>query len=545
MNMIDRNFYQWYSVVQFIILLYGSYIELQINLTCIAAILSGRMVYARNGGYRAKKRSRSTFFDFSKIHLETKIMTSKNMSRRKFLLAAATTGIGLAAAASSIESVLAADATPTPAPSPTPLPLPKGQAGQLTVIHKTEYFAEVQNLFREVVTKYAAGKNIKLDISTANPELFGDFTAKMLAAVQAGNPPDLGYHVLSIPQMHALDIVEDVTDVVEKAKSLYGSVVPVTAENNGKLDGKWWAVPFMSVSPCWFARKDVFEAAKIDVKTIDTWDKRREAALAVSNPDKKMWGWGLTVNRSGDGHGFILNVIQSFGGSFTDKSGLKVIFNSPETIAAVEWLKDTYTNPKYAPMLPPGVASWTDSSNNEAYLAGTIALTLNQPSIYAKAKADKNPVFEKTALLHSPKALDGRLLEAGTSGWLTIFKGAKNIDAAKDLILTLLDPANFVPMAQLGGGLFLPAYKSLWNDKLLAADPNFAVLQEIMFNPEPYLGRSHPAQPSALIDAVDGAGVTSQMMANIIANGMNVKDAVADAHKKIVQIFEEGGVKQN
>ena len=53
-----------------------------------------------------------------------------------------------------------------------------------------------------------------------------------------------------------------------------------------------------------------FEAAGIDVNSLDTWDKRRDAALKVSNPDKKMWGWGLTVNKSGDAHGFILAVIQ-------------------------------------------------------------------------------------------------------------------------------------------------------------------------------------------------------------------------------------------
>ena len=40
--------------------------------------------------------------------------------------------------------------------------------------------------------------------------------AKMQAAVQAGVPPDLSYHALSIPQMQSLDIVEDVTDVVDE-----------------------------------------------------------------------------------------------------------------------------------------------------------------------------------------------------------------------------------------------------------------------------------------------------------------------------------------
>ena len=47
-----------------------------------------------------------------------------------------------------------------------------------------------------------------------------------------------------------------------------------------------------------------------------------------------MWGWGLTTNQSGDGYGFIINLVQAFGGHYTDPSGMKVVFNSPETVAA-------------------------------------------------------------------------------------------------------------------------------------------------------------------------------------------------------------------
>jgi multiple sugar transport system substrate-binding protein len=471
-------------------------------------------------------------------------MSRKKLSRRDFLAISAAASAGLIATVNGI-GLGQATPTATPAPTNTPAPLPIGQEGTLTVIHKTEYFEEVQTIFRDFVVNWAEERGIGLDISTANPEIFGDFTARMLAAVQAGNPPDLGYHVLSIPQMYSLDIVEDVTDVVEQAISLYGNVVPVIARNNAFFDDKWWAVPFMCVSGVWFARKDIFEAAGIDLATLNTWDARREAALAVSDPDNNMWGWGVTVNRSGDAHGFILSVIHAHGGAFTDETGLVVNFNTPETISAVDWLAETYMSERFRPMLPPGIESWTDTSNNEAYLAGTVAITLNQPSVYAKAKLDGNPVYENTALLHGPETLDGRLLEAGSSGWLTIFKGAPNKDIAKELIIDLLAPENVVPMAMLSAGLFNPAYENLWTPELLASDPNFEVIREILFNPDLYYGRSHPAQPNALIDAIDGQGITSQMMANITTGAMTVEEAVQDAHNRMVQIFEEGGVPQS
>lgn len=464
-------------------------------------------------------------------------MSLKKLSRRDFLRAAGT-GIVSASALGALPRVFAQD------PTATPLPLPVGEAGKLTVIHRTEYFATVQEMFREAVVNFAADKGVELDISTANPEIFGDFTAKMLAAVQAGNPPDLGYHQLSIQQMWSLDIVEDVTDVVETLISQYGIVVPRIAEFNAKIDGRWYAVPFMSYTGAWFARRDLLEAAGIDPATLNTWDARREAALAISDPDNNVWGWGITVNRSGDAHGFILNVIQSWGGSFTDETGLVVTFNSPETLAAVEWLAETYTSERFRPMLPPGIESWTDTSNNEAYLAGTIGFTLNQPSVYGKAKADGNPVFENTLVMHAPEALDGTIMEAGGSGWLTIFKGAPNIDLAKELIVNLLDPATYTPMVQQGGGLFLPAYENLWTEDALGTDPNFEVFRDIILNPNIFYGRSHPATPNALIDAIDGAAITSQMMANITTGAMTPAEAVADAHEKIVQIFEESGVTQ-
>ncbi|MCW5853641.1 MAG: hypothetical protein KIT87_26480 [Anaerolineae bacterium] len=494
--------------------------------------------------------------------------SKRKLSRREFLIAsAATTGAAILAACGGTASAPTvapttapqapaapaattapqATAAPTQAPAaakPTEAALPKGAAGKLTVIHRTEYFASVQERFKKTVEDFAKANNTQLDLSTANPEVFGDFMAKMQAAVQAGVPPDMSYHTLSIPQMRFLDIVEDVTDVVEEAIKLYGDVVPIGSVQSGKLEGKWWGVPFISNSGSWFLRKDMLDAKNVQMSTLDTWEGRRDAALAMSDPAKEFWGWGVTVNKSGDGHGIIMDCIQSFGGSITDAGGKKVNWNSPQTIEAVKFLADIYTNAKYKPMLPPGVESWTDTSNNEAYLAGKIGMTQNALSIYGQMKRDKNPNLEKTALIRKPKAKDGKILEAGGSGWITIFKGSKNKDLAKKLTLELLNPKNLTPMVLEGGGLVLPAYKKQWTDEIMKSDPNFTRLQDIIFNPDAYYGTSHPAPPSAVHDQVLSEAIPSQMMSNVITGKMTAEQAVADAHKRIVQLFEEAGIKQ-
>ena len=63
-------------------------------------------------------------------------------------------------------------------------------------------------------------------------------------------------------------------------------------------------------------------------------------------------------------------------------------------------------------------------------------------------------------------------------GWITIFKGAPNVDLAKQLALDLLDPKNFTAISSVAGGLFMPAYENLWTPELIAADPNFAIIKE-------------------------------------------------------------------
>jgi multiple sugar transport system substrate-binding protein len=465
-------------------------------------------------------------------------MDFDKISRRQLLKAGALTGVSLAAASTGLP-VFAQD-------KPPELDLPQGAAGKLTVIHRTEYFEEAQNIFRDTVSAFAKTNNVELDISTTNAESFGDFLGKMTAAVKAGNPPDFAYTSnVSNSQMAALDLVEDVTDVVEEAISRYGNLMAgINAEINGKINGKWVSIPFLGATTSYMFRSDKLKEKGIDPASLKTFSDRREAALAVSGPDH--YGWGLTPNQSGDGYGYLVLLIQAFGGHFTDETGQIVQFNSPETVAAYEWLAETYDrNGKYAAMLPPGVESWNDTGNNEAFLAGSIAYTHNAFSVYANAKRNNNPVFPNIALLPAPTANNGDIRDSGTvGGWLTIFKNAPNKDLAKKLALELIDPANFNQMATIAGGLFMPAYENLWTDELLAADPNYAIIKAQVSNPTPFLGETWPAKPAPQFGAIRATGLVEQSVGNAIAKRMTPAEAVADAHNKLVQLFEEGGILQ-
>jgi len=126
------------------------------------------------------------------------------------------------------------------------------------------------------------------------------------------------------------------------------------------------------------------------------------------------------------------------GAVYDDDSGQLVVLNKDpyqqHVIEALTWLKETYTDPKWAKMVPHGINAWTDPSNNEAYPAGKIFFTGNVGTMFAKAIFDKNPVADDTYLILPPKGVgpDGRSLpSAGISKRWFVVKGAKNREAAE------------------------------------------------------------------------------------------------------------------
>jgi multiple sugar transport system substrate-binding protein len=366
---------------------------------------------------------------------------------------------------------------------------------------------------------------------------------KLLAEVEAGNPPNLVYHVRLVALLFANNAVEPVTDAVEELITEYGDPAFGQVSTN-VIDGEWYGIPYMMSGGGPFGRRSVFEAGGFDPLALETFEQRRDACLAISDPAAEMYGWGLTYNTGGDATGFLEGVVQNWGGHYTNEDASEVTFNSPETVAAIEFLAEIYTSEKYAPMIPPGVASWDDSSNNEAFLSGTIAYTNNAASIYAKAKADGNPIFEDIVRMETAMGPTMTKLEAGGGGQFNIPRGATNQDLSKQLSKHLIQPDIFLPISLISAGLFLPAYAKYYDMEEVVsayeADPNLASMGKATQGT--HVGASWPAAPSPLFDAIAAQAVLTDMMAQVVAQGVSPADAVAQAHDRIISIGQEMGM---
>jgi multiple sugar transport system substrate-binding protein len=415
--------------------------------------------------------------------------------------------------------------------------------GALWVLEAKDYHPDYNEYIRSEINKYADEQGWPLDLSYIAGFASGTGEVeKIAAAVQAGDPPDLVLHTFSVEQLRNLYVVQPVTEVVEAVEEVYGPAAPFLKQTM-YLDDQWWAVPYHQRTDGGYYRRDAFDAAGIDVQAIRQFEALREATLEVSDPDNELYGWGITVNRSGDGNFLINRIKTGYGAAWQDETGQFIRTNSPEMIEAMQFIKDTYTDPKYEAMLPPGVLAWNDISNNEAYLGGVIAYTQNAGTVYAKAVIDKNPVAEKTNY-HKPVGgpVNQEFMSLGSKNWY-VLRGAKNTEAAKQLALEFtanLERQN--AMLASSPAYAVPAYTNLWemSEFVKGFEPAYQIKSAALDDSGINAG-AWPGPPSAALVALDESGIWNDMV-NAILTGTDIATAVADAHDRMVLVYKEFGL---
>ncbi len=471
-------------------------------------------------------------------------------SRRGFL------GMGVGVLGAAGLAACGGSSSPTSAP-PSPAEVPKElldgaaslKGSSMGVLSQKLYSEAANAALDSSIKKFASATGTKIENSLVQADA-GDVVAKIDAEVKGGVARDLAFMTDSrfVAQFQALGDLEDVTDIVTTLKAKYGEP-SAEATNFCVFDGKWFAIPFHFISTGSFLRKDWMRDKGITPKDVYSWEELRDLCLAISDPGKRRFGWGMTVNRSGDANGMIEALINAYGGAIASNDGRKVTFDSPETVQGVSFLGDLYTNAKYKPMLPPGVAAWTDSSNNENWLAGILGYTRNAFSVYADSKTKKNPVYDNTHVFVDciGPATDKPLL-LGQSQAFVVFKGAKNAPLAKLLAQYMITAPALLGVAKEAPGLALPAWEKVWDADpfFTSGDPAFPVMRKVTQQKLPLStknGLNFPQKASAGSQAVVAAYVLTDMMQQVIQGTAPAK-AVQAAHAKMVQIFTQQGLPQ-
>ncbi|MFC7538501.1 hypothetical protein ACFQU2_02225 [Siccirubricoccus deserti] len=124
----------------------------------------------------------------------------------------------------------------------------------------------------------------------------------------------------------------------------------------------------------------------------------------------------------------------------TDEEG-KVSINKPETIAALNYLKELY------PTFVPGTLAWGDISNNRAYAANECWVTSNGVSLYFSLKNDPAtaPIAEDSQHSLLPLGQAASWPSAPLTLNAMVFKHSRFPNAAKAFLLFMMEREQYDP----------------------------------------------------------------------------------------------------
>jgi multiple sugar transport system substrate-binding protein len=377
------------------------------------------------------------------------------------------------------------------------------------------------------VEAWAKERKVDVEMDWAT---FGDREPKFVAAIEAGNPPDVAeMHFLGPMRYKAA--LRDVSKLAGEIAHAKGGMLPF-AEKITKVDGKFLAVPRYAMISTFFIRKDVMDAKGLKPPKVYDPDVI-EFARKAQDPSKDLYGFGQTLNRSDDGDGFMDNILWNYGGGTWDKEGKPALGTAfrEQNLKALQFAVDTITKHK---IQPPGVMGWTDVSNNEAYMAGKLVTTNNGASLYYAMVQKKHDLAPKTLLVLTPGGPGGAFVSSSCYNW-GIFSKSKHADLGEDLIRWMEDEKRFNEYLHVSVGQAGPVYKGRVDNPYWKSDPNFDAIVQNILRSVP-TGHPGPLTPAAV--EVRAQHILTDMAGRVVTAGLSPEAALKEAHARVEEIYK-------
>jgi len=404
----------------------------------------------------------------------------------------------------------------------------KPEAGAtLTLLRWKRFVQAEEDAFMALVANFTKATGVEVKVVN---ESLADVQPKASVAANTNQGPDLFWGLYSLPHLFPAKCME-VTDVADYLGKKYGGWVP-TAVAYGKSKGKWICIPVAYNGNVINYRVSAVKKAGFSEIPKDTpgFLKLMANLKAQGTPG------GMALGRAavGDGNAWVHWAFWSQGGNLVDKND-KVIVNSPETVKALEYCKALSST------FIPGTASWDDSFNNKAFLAGELALTNNGVSIYAAAKAGaaKGDAKLKEIMDDMNHALwpigpVGRPTEFHIAYPLLAMKYTKFPNACKAFMAFTLEAANYDKWLEAAVAYLTHPLNAYDANPVWKTDPKLSMLKDASRRTLTAggLGSVGEKAAGALADSV-----IIDMVASVCTGQATIPDAIKVAERQAKRIY--------
>ena len=403
----------------------------------------------------------------------------------------------------------------------------EAQGPKLRVWLFKSFVTDSNDILARQVEAWGKERKVQVEMDWAT---FGDREQKFVAAIEAGNPPDIGEMNYLGPSRYR-PALRDVSALSKDIANARGGLLP-HAERYVVLGGQHVAVARQSWPGGFFIRKDLLDAKGIKPPKLYDPDVV-EMAKKTQDPSKDLWGLGQTLNRSDDGNGYMQNILWAYGGSTWDKDGKPALGTTyPQAEhggAAVLRGHDPEAQD------PAARRHVVDRRPQQRSLHGRQARQhqqRRQPLL--RDGAPRSTRWPSTRRCCSRRAAPpGRSPAPSCYSW-GIFKTSKQVELCEDLIRWVEDEKRFEEYMQASIGQAGPVYKKRAENPYWKSDPNFqGMLQNVLRGTWP--GYPGPLTPAAI--EVQAQYILCDMAGRVVVGGLSPEAALKEAHKRVEDIY--------
>ena len=184
------------------------------------------------------------------------------------------------------------------------------------------YVTGGNDILAKHVEAWAKERNVEPEFDWAT---FGDREQKFVAAIEAGNPPDVAEMNYQGPMRYKAAL-RDETKLAKDLAAARGGLLPY-ADRVMQFNGQYYGIARLAFGGGLHVRKDLLAEKGLKMPKVYDPDVI-DVAKKCQDPSKDIWGFGQTLNRCDDGNGFMQNILWNYGGSAWDKDGKPALATS-------------------------------------------------------------------------------------------------------------------------------------------------------------------------------------------------------------------------
>ena len=401
--------------------------------------------------------------------------------------------------------------------------------GEITFWHSFTQGPRLEVIQKAADNFMQENPKVKINIETFS---WGDFYTKWTTGLASGNVPDMSTalpsHVVEMMDSEAIIPVDDLIDDIGRDR------FAKTALSEGEKDGKCYSIPLYSHAQVMWYRKDLLEAANLEVPK--TWDEFATAAKALTKDG--VYGCSFPCGSNDLMATRFLNFyVRSAGGSLLTDD-LKANLTSKEAIDGINFWLDIYKN-----CSPKDSVNYAVLDQANLYYQGKTAFDFNSGFQISGVKTNSPDLIDQISCAPLPKikAEDPDYGAETSNIPMVVWANSKHPEICKAFMKTLYDTDTYTDFLAATPVGMLPAITGIADTEKYKSNETiqkFASEEKIIEDAVQRgtaIGFEHG--PSVQAGLLTSQGIIEGMFQDIITNGTDVKAAAKAAEDKLNEIF--------